>query len=93
MAEVRLTAIPTGRGQGLHQFLCVNFVLLRFVDKLCGRRKRYMVNVPLVKLDIGIQNPCLRSGINVFVMCSLVVTAVLYWFLYDCIYVENLSNL
>ena len=36
-----------------------------------------MVNVPLVKLDIGIQNPCLRSGINVFVMCSLVITAVL----------------
>ena len=37
-----------------------------------------MLNAPIVKLDIGIQNPCLRSGINVFVMCSLVVTAVLY---------------
>ncbi len=37
-----------------------------------------MVDAPLVRLDTGIQNPCTRSGINVIVMRSLVITAVLY---------------
>ena len=78
MEEIRLTAISTGRGQGLRQFFVCEFCTFKLCKQAFWPKKTIYVRCPYCKTRYWYSKPCLRSGITVIVMRSRVITVVLY---------------
>ena len=80
-----MAAILTGRGMGLRQFFVCEFCTFKLCIRALWPKKVIYGKCPSGKTRYWYSKPCLRSGINVIVVCSLVITAVLCCVVFCCV--------